>query len=150
MLRSSLLVLLFSFLIIAGCSKDDPITPPAGEVLLAEVTGDSIGVQSGSSSRALSITSGTLNFSDRDSARISFFYSGENNSSTQPFKIFFNSGPAEILIYDGSNLNILPAEQFANITIPSPKNNQFYLYRITAISTGFSYFKFRELKIYKK
>ncbi|MEO8664112.1 MAG: hypothetical protein ABI462_01335 [Ignavibacteria bacterium] len=151
MLKLTFILVLILLTNFYSCKSDDPVTPPeTGEVLLAEVTGDSVGVQSGTSSRSLSITSGMLDFTDRDSARITFYYLGENNTSTIPMQIFFNVGPGESVIYSGSNLNILPSEQFADITIASPKNNQFYLYRIITTSAGFSYFKFRDLKIYKK
>ncbi|MDQ3194640.1 MAG: hypothetical protein M3P82_06540 [Bacteroidota bacterium] len=150
MLRSIIFFLFFSFTI-AGCSNDNPVAPPlTGPVLLAEIPGDSVGIQSGSSAKTIGITPGLLNFTDRDSALISFYYSGENNSSTEPFQIFFNAGPGETYIYNSSNLNILPAEQFVSIPIPSPHNSQFYSYRIKTISSGFSFFKFRDLKIYKK
>ncbi|MBA3705963.1 MAG: hypothetical protein H0W84_08715 [Bacteroidetes bacterium] len=150
MLLSLPVLILLIIVSISGCSNNDPVTPSTGEVLLASVPGDSVGIQSGTSSKTISIGSGLLDFTDRDSARISFYYSGDNNTFTEPFQIFFNSGPGEVFIYNGSNLNILPAEQFANITIPSPKNSQFYSYRIRTTSTGFSYFKFRDLKLYKK
>ncbi|MFZ1320246.1 MAG: hypothetical protein WAT71_01685 [Ignavibacteria bacterium] len=137
---------------INGCSSEDSsVNPPVtGEVLLAEVSGDSIGVTSGLSTKKISISGSTLNFTDRDSARITFYYSGENNSSTEPLKIQYNSGSADIPIYIANTLNITPVEQYFDTTIVSPKVNEYFNYKIATTSTGFSYFKFRDLKIYKK
>ena len=136
----------------SGCSSEDnTVNPPStGEVLLAEVSGDSVGVSSGMSSRSLSITGNTLNFSDRDSVRLTFYYSGDNNFDPVPFKIFYNQGPTEIIIFNFSSPDITPTEKYLDTTIVSPKVNDFFIYRITASSPGFSFFKFRDLKIYKK
>lgn len=151
-LFSQIFLIIVIFISIQSCgSEDSAVNPPVtGEVLLAEVSGDSVGVNSGSSSKSLSITGSTLNFSDRDSARITFYYSGENNTSTQPMTIFYTTGPTENIIYNAVNLNITPAEQYADITFASPKVNQFFSYRITTTSAGSSFFKFKDLKIYKK
>ncbi|HAY34946.1 MAG TPA: hypothetical protein PK536_10515 [Ignavibacteria bacterium] len=151
-LLPAIMLLVTAVLFFSGCSSDDTVTPPpnTGEVLLAEVSGDSVGISSGSSTKSLSITGNTLNFTDRDSARLTFYYSGENNSSTEPMTISYDSGPSNIVIYNAVSLNILPTEQYADITIASPKVNQFFKYKINTLSPGFSYFKFRDLKIYKK
>lgn len=152
-MQKSFFFLLLSFVIVTGCSDDDPVTPPVvGEVLLAEVSGDSVGVTSGQSSRSLSITSGSLNFTDRDSARITFYYSVENNNYATPFEIYYVTGTTNTNIYTGSNLLVSTiTEQFIDFTIPSPRVNDFFQYKITTNSSpGFSFFKFRDLKIYKK
>lgn len=137
---------------INGCSSEDnTVNPPVtGEVLVAEVSGDSVGVSSGMSSRSQSITGSTLNFSDRDSVRFTFYYSGENNFDPVPLKIFYNQGPAEIIIFNFSSPVITLTEKYIDTTIVSPKVNDFFVYRISASSPGFSFFKFRDLKIYKK
>ena len=143
----SLLFICFS------CSSDNPIPPPPPppEVLLATVAGDSIGFQSGSASKSSSITSHSLDFTDRDNARITFYYSGENNNDSIPMVIYYTNSSSEIIIFNGSNLSPSSTEQFANINIPSPKVDAFFEYKIsTSSSPGFSYFKFRDLKIYKK
>ncbi|HQY19243.1 MAG TPA: hypothetical protein PK294_01585 [Ignavibacteria bacterium] len=146
------IIIFVSIISFIGCSSEDnSVDPPAtGEVLLAEVSGDSVGVSSGSSSMSQSITGSTLNFSDRDSVRLTFYYSGENNFDPAPLKIFYNQGPAEINIFNFSSANITPTEKYIDTTIASPKVNDFFIYRITASSPTFSFFKFRDLKIYKK
>lgn len=155
MLKSLLFVLLSVFVLMTGCSNDDdPVTPnnpPTGEVLLAEVPSDSVG-SIGSFFRSSSITSSTLNFTDRDSARISFYYSGENNSVTSPIIIYYKVNDSTNVEIYNTPLSPTVSEQFVNVTIPSPRVNSTFYYRIWTIagSPGFSYFKFRELKIYKK
>lgn len=149
----NLLIICFIF-VFAGCSNDDdsnPVTPTTGEVLLAQVSFDSVG-SVGSSTRIVTVSSGTLNFADRDSARISFFYSGQNNSVPAPMKIYYViNDTTNVYIYD-NNLTPGTAEQFVDVTIPSPRVNSTFYYRISTIisNPGFSYFKFRDLKIYKK
>ena len=56
-----------------------------------------------------------------------------------------------VYIYN-NNLNPASTEQFVDVTIPSPRVNSTFYYRISTIisNPGFSYFKFRDLKIYKK
>lgn len=155
MLKSLFLVLLLSLAVITGCSSDDdnPVTPPVtGEVLLASVTVDSVFTSgSGLSTKSSTVSSSTLNFTDRDSARISFYYSGENNLIDTPIVIYYNNGTTNIYIYNSSTLAPTVAEQFVNVTIPSPRVNASFLYRISTRSvSGSSFFKFRDLNIYKK
>ncbi|MBK8549880.1 MAG: hypothetical protein IPL53_02015 [Ignavibacteria bacterium] len=156
MLKSLLFVLLSAFALMTGCSNDDdPVTPnnpTTGEVLLAEVSSDSVG-SVGASFRTSTITSSTLNFTDRDSARISFFYTGENNSIASPLLIYYKiNDSTNVDIFNSTALSPTVSEKFVNVTIPSPKVNSTFYYRISTVagSPGFSYFKFRELKIYKK
>ncbi len=154
MLKSLLLILLLSFVLTVGCSNDDDnnITPPpsTGEVLLATISGDSVGTSSGFSSNTASITSQMLNFTDRDSVRISFYYSSGVSNTVVPLTIYcLNKSTADSILY----YNYLPTgqdDQFIDTTFSSPKVNKFFQYQIAVSSGGFSYFKFRDLKIYKK
>jgi hypothetical protein len=153
MVRTIIVIFLFYFVTIIGCSDDNPSSPnnpTTGEVLLATVSGDSIAITSGANSRSLSITSGTLNFTDRDSARIFFFFSGENNSVAQPLQIYWVNDTTNVYLFNDT-LYPAPAEQYINVTVPSPGVNQSFRYRISTLSVpGFSYFKFHDLNIYKK
>lgn len=154
MLKSLFLVLLLSSAVMIGCSNDDDnnvITPPAGEVLLATVSGDSVGVSSGFSSRSSSIGSSSLNFTDRSNIRISFDYSGENNNTPVPFQIYYTVDTTDIIVYNGNNLPISTTVKSLDTTFASPNVNQFFKYKITTSSApGFSYFEFKNLKVYKK
>ncbi len=152
-LKIATIIFLFSVISLTGCSDDNstnPNTPTTGEVLLAEVSGDSVGVSSGLSSRSSTITSGTLNFTDRDSARISFYYTGENNNVTIPITIYYMNDTINVYLFNNA-ITPTGSEQFINATVPSPGVNSTFKYKIsTSSSPGFSYFKFRDLKIYKK
>lgn len=153
MIKYLYFLLLSICLIYAGCSNNDSTNPNTeGEVLLAQVSSDSVGILNGSSINIKSITGQTLDFTGRDSAKITFYYSGENNSSTVPFQIYYvTNDTVNNVIYQSDNLNITPEEQFADITFRSPGVNQYFRYKITVNSVfGFSYFKFKDLKIYKK
>ena len=139
--------------IISGCSNDDPVNsnPPTGEVLLAQISGDSVGVSNGSSTKIGSITSQSLDFTDRDNIRITFHYSGTANISTSPFSIYYTQDTTDVEIFNGNNLNYSTTEQFKDTTFASPRVNKHLIYRINTFSiSGFSYLKFRDLKIYKK
>lgn len=153
MLKNSFFIILISFAILAGCSNDDTVSPPpvTGEVLLATVAGDSVGVTSGSISRSISITSNQLNFAGHDSARISFYYSGENNLIAAPFTIYYKLNDTTDVTIFSEILFPTNTEQVMYTGIPSPRQNVFCEYKIaTNSSPGFSYFKFRDLKIYAK
>lgn len=138
--------------LISSCKSDDPVTPPpSGEVLLAEVTGDSVGTSGGSSTRASSISSQTLNFIDRDYMRITMIYSGNNNQSNSKFTISYLQDTNEVVVYNGNNLNYTTTETILDTTFISPRVNSNFIYRINTFSPGgTSYLKFRDLKIYKK
>lgn len=139
--------------IISGCSNNESVNPnpPTGEVLLAEISGDSVGTSIGSSTRSGSITSQSLDFTDRDNIRITFYYSGTANNSSAPFSIYYTQDTLNLNIFDGKSLNISATEQFKDTTFASPRVKRNLLYRINAFNSfGFTYFKFRDLKIYKK
>jgi len=157
-MAKNLLAFLFClFLIYNGCSSEDNTVTPnpdpgTGPVLLATDAGDSVGRNTGSSTKYQSISGQTLDFTNRDSARLTFFYSGENNSAPIAFQIFYIAPDSSAsVIYNSTDLTISPTEQFADIILPSPKVNAYFQYRIQVISPGgFAYFKFRDLKIYKQ
>jgi len=138
--------------IISGCSKDDPVSPPqTGEVLVAELAGDSAGTTNGSSTKIGSISGQSLNFTDRDNIRITFYYSGTANNSTSPFNISYVQDTSEVNVFNGLNLNYSTTEQFKDTTFASPRVNASFRYLINTFNlSGFSYIKFRDLKIYKK
>lgn len=149
--KISLLVILSFVFIFSSCSNDDdPVTPATGEVLLAQISADSVGITSGLATRSMSITSGSLNFTDRSNARISFFYSGENNSISVPLTIFYSVNDSTDVFLYNSTITPTTTEQFVDVTVASPGVNTFFKYKIATSSAGFSYFKFRDLKIYKK
>ena len=151
------LVLILSSAIITGCSDDDsdnPVTPPpTGEVLLATVSSDSVAALSAtglaSNTVIRGVTTSNLNFTDRDSARISFYYTGQNNLRSNSFYISYPGGT----IYSDTTLVPSNTEQYVDVTIPSPNVDAFFSYTISVLSPGagiLAYFKFRDLKIYKK
>lgn len=136
-----------------GCGSDDNnVNPPSGEVLLAEAAGDSVGTISGSMVRITNISSLPLDFTDRNNIRISFYYSGENNLSASPFRIYYNQDSLnDYTIFYLNNLNVTATEQFKDTTFTSPGVNKNFYYMINAnAGSTFAYFKFRDLKIYKK
>lgn len=148
-MKKSISLLIFAvFISFTGCSNDDNNTtgPVNGEVLLATVSGDSVGVSSGFSSRSSSITSGQLNFTDRSNARITFSYSSGPENTALPFSIIYSDS---IVLYSG-NLTNNATDQFIDTTFASPNVDSFFKYKISVGSAAPSFFKFKDLKIYKK
>ena len=143
---ASILTVLYS-----SCSEDDPASSNTGKVLLAQVSGDSVGIAFGVSTKSQSVNSAQLDFTDRDSAEITFFYTGNSNNSSAPLTISFNTDSTVANLYSSSGLILNSSEQSITVTVPSPKVREFFFYTIKVTATGgFGYFKFRDLQIFKK
>lgn len=131
---------------------DDPQSPQTtGKVLLAEVAGDSVSTNFGSSTRSQNVSAGRLDFTDRDSAEISFTYAGNSNNSAIPLTISFTSTVSDSTIYSSTGLILNSAEHSVTVTLPSPKVKEYFFYTIKVVSgAGYGFFRFRDMKIYKK
>jgi hypothetical protein len=134
-----------------SCSDDTQSSDETGKVLLAEVAKDSVGAILGSSIVSKNVSTGKLDFTDRDSAEISFFYTGNTNNSAVPLKISFTSTSGDSVIYSASGLNLNSAENELTVTLPSPRVKEYFFYtlKVTAGAAA-GFFKIRSLKIYKK
>jgi len=131
---------------------DDPQSPQTtGKVLLAEVAGDSVSTNFGSSTKSQNVSTGRLDFTDRDSAEISFTYAGNSNNSAVPLTISFTSTVSDSTIYSSTGLILNSAEHSITVTLPSPKVKEYFFYTIKVVSgAGYGFFRFRDMKIYKK
>lgn len=145
---------LLKALIITSCSNDStsPNPPaPSGPVLLATVTGDSVATSLGSSAKISNIGGHALNCTDKDSLEITFSYAGTPNNSVFPLRIYYSQDTVQYNVYYPGNLNLTSSGQTVNVTLPSPKVNTDFYYRIQAVTTGgLCYFRFNDMKIYKK
>lgn len=144
-----LLVLIYS-----GCKTDDPVTnPPAtGEVEMASVSFDSLSSLfsgSGNVSRTVNFSSGALNFTDRDSTRISFQYKGSSNANDT---LFYVTDASNARVYTLRDAAATDAYKNVNITVPSVKVNAVFYYTMKARTTGgvSPYLVIKDLKLYKK
>lgn len=155
-MKKILFLFAISALIYSGCSNsDDPVTPvdpPTGEVLMATVSFDSV---SGSFSSGGLVTqvrnfgTGSLNFTDRDSTRISFTYKGFSNAADTVFYVSDTAGVKLYLLSDNS----VSASTYksVNVTVPSRKINAPFYYTIRARTTsGTPWMAIKDLKLYKK
>jgi len=138
-------------LLYSSCGEDDPASSNTGKVLVAQVSGDSVGTAFGVATKSQSVNSAQLDFTDRDSAEITFFYTGNSNNSSVPMTISFNTDSTVANLYSSSGLLLNSTEQSLTVTVPSPKVREFFFYTIKVSATGgFGYFKFRDLQIFKK
>lgn len=144
-----LLVTLFASCSDETASSNNPT--PTGPVLLATVSFDSVSTSLGMSFKNSSIGTQELDFTDRDSAEISFTYTGSPNNVAYPIRLYFDSDTTQTLFFSPVGYTLNSQEQYINATIASPKVRKNFHYQIAAITSGgFSYFKFKDLKIYKK
>lgn len=145
---------LIALVSVCSCGDDEstnPTPPVQGKVLLATVTGDSVGASAGASTKISSISGQELDFTDRDSAEITFTYAGTSNNLTTPLDIYYEMDTLDISIYNPTNLNLSSSEQSITVTLASPKVKKYFYYKIRAYTNGgLCYFKFRDMKIYKK
>lgn len=142
-------------IVIGSCGSDSDSSnnpnPPAGKVLLATVSSDSVRTSAGVSTKISSVSGQTLDYTDRDSVEISFSYTGSSNNSSLPMKLYYSIDTTDYVLYQPSGLMLDDAEHLMTVTLPSPRVNQYFYYQIRVITTGGScFFRFRDLNIYKK
>lgn len=149
------ILFLFSALILmySGCKSDDtPVTPSTPtEVEMASFSLDSISSSfgSGSVSQTKNFGSGALNFSDRDSTRISFSYKAASNLNDTLFYIYAESGTRLYTLRDASATD---SYKSVNVTVPSIKVNALFYYTMRARTAGgvIPYIAIKDFKMYKK
>ncbi len=149
-----LLFFLSAFLFIyAGCKSDDTTVTPSTptEVEMASFTLDSISgaFASGSISQTKNFGLGPLNFSDRDSTRITFSYKG---ASTANDTLFYITDESNTRLYTLKDASVNNTYKSVNVTVPSIKvNNVFYYTMKARTATGvIPYIAIKDFKMYKK
>lgn len=145
---------LVSLFLYAGCKSDDnPTTPsnPTGEVEMASFSLDSIsGVFAGGSiTQRKNFGSGALNFSDRDSTRITFSYKAASNSNDT---LLFIEDASYTRLYTLKDASATDTYKSINVTVPSVKVNALFYYTMKAkTSSGvIPYIAIKDFKMYKK
>lgn len=151
----SFLFLVLCIASLTGCDTATTPTPTPVEVLLAQIQGDSTGTGgSGVSSISSTITSSTLDFTNADSMRISYSFSGTtNNTSPRAFCVYYLQNTNDTIFVatlPGSTVNL--NTQSVDVTTASPRVNSTFYYTIRFSTTDPSggFIKFSDLKIYKK
>lgn len=149
--------ILFAFaallLIYAGCKSDDntitPTTPT--EVEMASVSYDSVYsiFAAGSISQTRNFGSGALNFTDRDSTRLSFSYKGSSNGNDT---LFYITDASNTRLYTLTDATPTSSYRTVNVTVPSIKVNAIFYYTLRARTTGSNvpYIVLKDFKMYKK
>ncbi|MEZ4690029.1 MAG: hypothetical protein R3A12_07550 [Ignavibacteria bacterium] len=120
-------VILYSA-IFYSCSEEDTnnsVTPDPsnGEILLATVPGDSVGTNNPGgpaiSIYAHTVSFSTLNFTDRDSASVSFIQV-KNNTISSPINIFYLNGSDSVFLQRKRINSCYFLEQFIDVSMASP------------------------------
>lgn len=146
---------LASVFIYAGCKSDDnPTTPsdPTGEVEVTSVSFDSIysALGGGLITQTRNFGTGALNFTDRDSTRISFSYKGYSNAADT---LLYITDTTSTRLYTLRDASVSDTYKTINITVPSIKKNCSFYYTMRAKNTsgtGAPYLVIKDFKMYKK
>ena len=149
------ILFLFSALVLicAGCKSDDTTVTPSTptEVEMASFSLDSISSSfgSGSVSQTRNFGSGALNFSDRDSTRISFSYKAASNSNDT---LFYITDASNARLYTLRDASATDSYKSVNVTVPSIKLNALFYYTMKARTSGgvIPYIAIKDFKMYKK
>ena len=148
------ILFLFSALVLicAGCKSDDTtVTPTPTEVEMASFSLDSISGSfgSGSVSQTRNFGSGALNFTDRDSTRISFSYKAASNSNDT---LFYITDASNTRLYTLRDASATDSYKTVNVTVPSIKVNALFYYTMRARTAGgvIPYIAIKDFKMYKR
>jgi len=145
------LVCLFTY---AGCKSDDNPTNPTNpiEVEIATVSYDTIYSTFGGGliTQTKNFGTGPINFTDRDSTRISFSYKGYSNAADT---LFYITDTTSSRLYTLRDASVSDTYKSVNITVPSIKKNCTFYYTMrakTTSGTGSPYLVIKDFKMYKK
>ncbi|MBS1493877.1 MAG: hypothetical protein JST55_10210 [Bacteroidetes bacterium] len=146
---------LVTLFIYAGCKSDDnPTTPsnPTGEVEVTAVSFDSIysAFGGGLVTQTKNFGTGALNFTDRDSTRISFSYKGLSNAADT---LLYITDTTSTRLYTLRDASASDTYKSVNITVPSIKKNCNFYYTMRAKTnsgTGSPYLVIKDFKMFKK
>lgn len=144
---------LVSLFVYAGCKSDDnPTTPTTGEQEVTSVSFDSIysALGGGLITQTKNFGTGALNFTDRDSTRISFSYKGFSNAADT---LFYITDTTSTRLYTLRDASASDTYKTVNITVPSIKKNCNFYYTMrakTTSGTGAPYLVIKDFKMYKK
>ncbi|MBS1515608.1 MAG: hypothetical protein JSS63_11270 [Bacteroidetes bacterium] len=152
-MKNILFIFAAFLLIYAGCKSDDsnPTTPTTGEVEMASVSYDSVySIFAGSSvTQTRNFGSSALNFTDRDSTRLSFSYKGSSNGNDT---LFYITDASNARLYTLVDATPTSSYRTVNVTVPSIKVNALFYYTIRARTTGSNlpYMVIKDFKMYKR
>ena len=145
----SLLAILF-----IGCSKNTIVFPPltTEAVEMGRISSDQVLITStGSAVQTASLGNGPLNFLDRDSTIISFYYKGTpGNTADYQMQVFDSTSNGLTSIYTFRDNLITDSLKYVNVILPSHRVHASYFYSLKCSGTGAQSFYIENLLLYKK
>ncbi|MBS1514469.1 MAG: hypothetical protein JSS63_05535 [Bacteroidetes bacterium] len=139
---------------IIGCNQSTTVYPPLTlvPVEMGSVALDSVYTSApGSIIKSGSLGSGPLNFTDRDSTIISFYYHGSaGNTADYQLWIYDSTGSGISTIYLFRDLSVSPAEKFVEAKMPSHQIQAYYRYALKCDGATPQSFAVRNLQLFKK
>lgn len=142
-----------SVFVYAGCKSDDttvtPITPAETEMASFSLDSISASFAGGTVTQTKNFGTGALNFSDRDSTRLSFSYKG---ASTVNDTLFYITDASNTRLYTLRDAAVNDTYKSVNVTVPSIKVNAIFYYTMKAKTSGsvVPYLAIKDFKMYKK
>ncbi len=148
-----LLLPVFAAIIFFGC-KNNTVFPPltTEPVQMGIVSSDQITSSASSSSeRVAPLGSGALNFLDRDSTIISFYYKGTpGNTAPYQLEIYDSTSTGLTSIYTFKDAAATDSLKFIRVIMPSHQEFAHYKYRLISAGPTDQYFYLQNLILYKK
>jgi len=119
---------------------------------MGSVASDEISISaSGSAIKTSPLGSGPLNFLDRDSTIISFYYRGTpGNTANFHLQIYDSTGNANTPIYTFRGNDIRDSLKYVSVIIPSHRAFAHYFYTLKCEGATAQNFAIRSLFLFKK
>lgn len=140
-------------LIFFSCQNNTVYPPITTErVEMGTVSSDEVSSPvSGSAVQTKSLGSGPLNFLDRDSTIISFYYKGTpGNTADYYLQVYDSTSNGLTSIYTFRDAAITDSFKFVSVIMPSHQVHAHYFYTIKAAGAAPKSFSIKNLFLYKK
>ena len=147
-----LLIPLFA-VIFFSCENTTVFPPITTEsVVMGSVTEDQVvSPATGSETKIGALGSGALNFLDRDSTIISFYYKGSTgNTAAYQLQIYDSTGSGLTTIYTFRDAAVTDSLKLVKVIMPSHRAFAHYYYKISSSGVTSQYFYIKNLFLYKK
>lgn len=142
------------FAIVFFSCKNNTVFPPltTESVLMGSVTEDQVSSPAlGSAIQIGALGSGALNFLDRDSTIISFYYKGTaGNTAAYQLQIYDSTGNGITSIYTFHDAAVTDSLKFMKVIMPSHNAFAYYFYKISSSGATPQSFYIKNLFLYKK
>lgn len=133
--------------------NNNTVKPPLTiePVLMGSVSEDQVNSSDNSVTKSGYLGSGQLNFLDRDSTIINFYYKGSpGNTAVYQLEILDSTGNGMNSIYTFRDITISETLKYKSVTLASRQAFAYYVYRIRCSGASDQFFYVKDLSLYKK